>query len=353
MRIQLNNKGQKVTIYCTDYRKNRTSLYLYGINVKSIYPCLQQHGFQYLPLEKVDGIMIWMQRYMTVAELPIRQRNRCLIADLGVGEIFCIEAGGTLYLYQGNGACIYSIHGKEYIETFNENMEVYPCSDIPITEVKVRLHHTNRDSYLEIWQSEPINKKSMWLGRYTYGPHLWYYLSDAPYGYCEPDYPVNPSMEFICCDKDWKEVLRDSNNPVRHTKWFLSLEELCKAEWIKIKEKYPNTTKDGFCDWLDAKIPKDVSYDDKINWRSHRYALVDPDNIIKGLDWINRVSHPTVKTEVIHSFQFMNETYQIVRIAKKHLLCDAVWYEYVAVTPDPDANYASWYAYESDMARNS
>lgn len=294
--------------------------------------------------------MAWMQKYMTVTELAIRQRARSLIADLAVGEMFCIEAGGILYLYRGNGQCIYfyAIHGKEYTETFKEDLEVYPCTDIPVTEIKVRLHHTIRDIYLEVWQSETINKKTLWLGRYTYGPHLWYYLSDAPYGYCEPVCHINPSIEFICCDKDWKEVLRDSNNAVRHSNRFPSLEELCRKEWAKIKDKYPDTTKDCICDWLDAKMPEDVSYDDKINWRSHRYAIIDPDNIIEGLDWIKRVSHPAIKTETIHSFQFMHETYKIVRIAKKHLLCDALWWEYIAVCPDSGGNYACWYAYEYD-----
>lgn len=64
---------------------------------------------------------------------------------------------------------------------------------------------------------------------------------------------------------------------------------------------------------------------------------------------IKRVSHPTVKTKVIRSFQFMDETYQIVRISKKHLLCDAVWSEYVVMAPEPDENYASWYAYKYNI----
>lgn len=74
--------------------------------------------------------------------------------------------------------------------------------------------------------------------RYTYGHHLWYYLSDAQYGYCKPCYPVNPSIEFVCCDKNGNEVLRYSNNPVRHPNWFPLLEKLCKKrEWTKIEDK--------------------------------------------------------------------------------------------------------------------
>lgn len=353
MRIQISYKGKRVAIYCAGYRKTSKCLYLYGINENNTGDCLHQYGLQYLPLEQVGSLMVWIQKHMIVTEVDVRQKNRYLIADLAIGEMFCTEAGGILYLYQGNEECIYSIQGKEYTENFNEDLEVYPCTDIPITEIKVRLHHTDTGNCLEVWQSELNNKKSIWLGRYTYGPHLWYYLSDAPYGYCEPCYPVNPSVEFICCDKNWSEVLRDSNNPVRHPNWFPSLEELCKREWTKIKDKYPNTTKDGFCDWLDAKMPKDTSYDDKINWRSHRYALIDPDNIIEGLNWIKKVTHPAIKTEVIHSFEFMGETYRIASIAKQHLLCDAIWYEYVAIAPDPDANYASWYAYEYDPEGDS
>lgn len=349
MRIQISYKGNRVDIYCTSYRKTKKCLYLYGINESSTRECLRQYGLQYLPIEQVNGLMVWIQKYMIVTESDIRQTNRCLIADLAIGEMFCTEAGGILYLYQGNEKCIYSIKGKEYSETLKLNLEVYPCTDIPITEMKVRLHHTDTGNCLEVWLSKTKNKKLVWLGRYTYWPHIWYYLSDAPYGYCEPCYPVNPSIEFICCDKNWNEVLRDSNNPVRHPNWFPSLEELCKTEWTKIKGEYRNTTKDGFCDWLDAKMPKGTSYDDKINWRSHRYALIDPDNIIKGLNWIKKVLHPTIKTEVLHTFKFLGETYRIVRIAKQHLLCDAIWHEYVVLDPDPDANYAAWYAYEYNL----
>lgn len=342
MRIQISYKGKRLAIYCAGYRKTSKCLYLYGINENSIGDCLRQCGLQYLPLEQVNSLMIWVQKYMIVAESDIREKNRCRIADLALGEMFCIEAGGILYLYRGSGQCtyFYTQQGKEYTENFNEDLEVYPCTDIPIEEMKVRLHHIDTGNCLEVWQSEPNKKKTIWLGRYTYGPHLWYYQFDAPYGYCEPCYPVSPSVEFICCDKNWNEVLRDSNNPVRHFIWFPSLEELCKREWTKVKDKYPSTTKDGFCDWLDAKMPKDTSYDDKINWRSHRYALIDPDNIIEGLNWIKKVTHPAIKTEVIHSFEFMGETYRIARIAKQHLLCDALWYEYVAISPDSGANYA-------------
>lgn len=357
MRIQISYKGNKVDIYCKNYRKTKKCLYLYGINEMSTRKCLHQYGLEYLFLEQINSLMIWIQKHMIVTEVDVRQKNRCLISELAVGEIFCTEAGGTLCLYQGKEQRIYvysfTKQNKEYTETFKEDMEVYPFTDIPITEIKVRLHHIDTGNCLEVWQSEPKNKKSIWFGRYTYGSHLWYYLSDAPYGYCEPSYPVNPSIEFICCDKHWSEVLRDSNNPVRHFSWFPSLADICKTEWAKIKNEYPNTTKDGFCDWLDAKMPKDTSYDDKINWRSHRYALIDPDNVIEGLNWIKKVTHPTLKTEVIHSFEFMGETYRIARIAKQHLLCDALWYEYVAISPDPDENYAAWYAYEYDLEGNS
>jgi hypothetical protein len=42
---------------------------------------------------------------------------------------------------------------------------------------------------------------------------------------------------------------------------FHYLKNFARGNGLRLKIKYSNTTKEGFCDWLDAKMTKDTSYD--------------------------------------------------------------------------------------------
>ena len=79
-------------------------------------------------------------------------------------------------------------------------------------EFKVRLHHADPGYCLEVWEMLRDGKNNVYIGRDDFGAHLWYTLRDAPDGFCERDYIINRSVEFIICTADWTPIGRDGND---------------------------------------------------------------------------------------------------------------------------------------------
>ncbi|WP_165044934.1 hypothetical protein [Dysgonomonas sp. ZJ709] len=346
MRLKIEYNNKNLNVHCTNFRVNRTSLYLYGLE-----ECVKKHiesfGLEFLPMDKEGDIMVWTKKYLRYEILELRKKNTCLASELAAGESFCFDTGYTMNMYLGNSN--YTNQLKDEIYTLEPNRQVFPCSNLQIKQLKVRLLRIESGQCMEIWQSEPIKGKHIYLGRDTGIGHFWQYLSDAPNGYCEADYPVSNLVELIVCDNNWQEICRDSNNELLHKESFPSLDQVCKSEWKSIEDKYPNATKDGFAYWLDEQMPDEVSYADRINWRDCMYSIIDPDNILQEVDQTNKTSHPKIKTEVLHTFTFLNEDYRIIRVARMHKKCGAVWYEYVAYNTKETGSYAAWYAYEYEI----
>ncbi|KAA6302833.1 MAG: hypothetical protein EZS26_001003 [Candidatus Ordinivivax streblomastigis] len=195
-------------------------------------------------------------------------------------------------------------------------------------QINVRLHHINSGDCIEVWQSEVLNGKQIYYGRGTHIEHDWSYLSDAPNGFCEKSHRVSNEVEFIVCDKNWNELLRDGNDKKRYPNSFPTLYELCIKEWNTIKEKYPRVTRNGFSKWIWAKSPQPLHGAEDLNWR----------------DYYNRTTH----TKVLHKFIYLGETYVIIRLSKQHTKCDAKWYEYFASRKAATKyeSYAIFYGYE-------
>ena len=178
-------------------------------------------------------------------------------------------------------------------------------------ELHVRLHHVRKGECQEIWEVQPEKgKRPRHLSRDTYGEHEWYRVCDAPYGYCERDYPLHEDIELVVCDRQWQPLFRDGNDRERFPKPFPTLEEKCIEEWNKIHAGYPHVSKRGFGEWILAQSLRKLYNADEMNWVHSRYTVV--------------------KEEILSRFTYLGEEKAIIRQTVKHTLCEAEWHEYFA-----------------------
>lgn len=198
------------------------------------------------------------------------------------------------------------------------------------SEIKIRLHHINDGDCLEVWEAQAEEgKHKLYLGRDTFHPEQsWRYLCDAPDGCCERGWAVENSIELVICDKQWNELFRDGNNSERFPDSFPTFDEINSSEWGKIRDKYPCVTKDGFIEWIEAKMPTNLNDLDRLNWVNHRSEVTN--------------------TEILHQFTWVGENYAVFRLTRKHTLCHAIWYVYVTCKENRDYcdSYSSFIGYE-------
>lgn len=177
--------------------------------------------------------------------------------------------------------------------------------------LKVKLHHIDKGKCIEVWSVKPKKGGArLYVARRTYGTHEWYWLSDAPYGYCECDYPCSPEIIFTVCNKYWHQLLRDGNDRTRFPNSFPTLEESCCMAWENI-EKNQYITRTGFGEWIlkQAIVLLRTSTDEQ-NWKDSFQDIV--------------------KVETLSRFKFLNRRKAVYRITKQHAKCGATWCEYFA-----------------------
>lgn len=196
-------------------------------------------------------------------------------------------------------------------------------------ELHVRLHHTRKGECQEIWEVQPEKgKKARYMSRDTYGEHEWYWVCDAPYGYCERDYPLHEDIELVVCDRQWQPLFCDGNDRERFPDSFPTLEEKCIEEWGKIHAGYPNVSKLGFGEWILAQSLRKLYNADEMNWIHSRYTVV--------------------KEEVLSRFTYLGKEKAIIRQTVRHTLCEAEWHEYLAgkETRDKYDGFDLFFGYE-------
>ena len=107
-----------------------------------------------------------------------------------------------------------------------------------VKEFKVRLHHADPGYCLEVWEMLRDGKNNVYIGRDDFGAHLWYTLRDAPDGFCERDYIISRSVEFIICTADWTPIGRDGNDRERFAEPYPTWAEACEKAWKRIRKEY-------------------------------------------------------------------------------------------------------------------
>lgn len=195
-------------------------------------------------------------------------------------------------------------------------------------EFKVRLHHADPGYCLEVWEMLRNGKNNVYIGRDDFGAHLWYTLRDAPDGFCERDYIINRSVEFIICTADWTPIGRDGNDRERFAEPYPTWAEACEKAWKRIRKEYPHVTLEGFDEWIESFAPQIMEAYEKRNWR----------NIYKK----------TVDRKILCRFNYLGEEMVITRLSRKHTKCKARWYEYFAQYPNIEntERYLKFYGYE-------
>ena len=177
--------------------------------------------------------------------------------------------------------------------------------------IRVRLSHIRHGECMEVWQLQtPKGEPGRYVCRDTHGENCWYWLCDAPSGYCERDYAINNHIAITVCDQSWREITRDGNDRRRYPKSFATLEDTCTEEWRKIAGNYPGVTRNGFREWILKQSFRPLNGTEEANWQYCR--------------------HETVASETLAHFTWIGEKYAICRVTRKHTECDARWYEYYA-----------------------
>ncbi|MCS2956954.1 hypothetical protein NXX53_06640 [Bacteroides salyersiae] len=175
--------------------------------------------------------------------------------------------------------------------------------------------HTESDG-LEIWKALYNGKKECYVARDTLGGNIWSLVIGEPDGYLELDGRINSNVDIIICDKTGKEHYRDGNNRELYPVSFPTLEQVCTAEWDMVKSFHAATlTTQEHADWLTEKMPPNVEYLQKLNWTTNYHTIT--------------------ATHYIRPFSYIGIGYCILRVDKKHNLCNASWSEfYVAIKVD-------------------
>ena len=118
-------------------------------------------------------------------------------------------------------------------------------------------------------------KNNVYIGQGDFGAHLWYTLRDAPDGFCERDYIISRSVEFIICTADWTPIGRDGNDRERFAEPYPTWAEACEKAWKRIRKEYPHVTLEGFDEWIESFAPQIMEAYEKRNWRNIYKKTVD------------------------------------------------------------------------------
>lgn len=160
------------------------------------------------------------------------------------------------------------------------------------------------------------------------GAHLWQTLRDAPDGFCECDYVISRSVEFIICKGDWTPVGRDGNDRERFAEPYPTLDEACQKAWERIRKDYPHVTRDGFGEWIESFAPREMEANEKWEWRD--------------------ACKETTGREELCRFDYIGDEMVVFRLSRKHTKCEARWKEYFAqyANVDDPERYLRFYGYE-------
>lgn len=355
MILKIKYNEQEIIIHCTEFSIKKRSYHISGASddVKNAIDAL---GLKYGTHVYTGSLCIFKQKTLLITEAQPRTNVECKISELAVGEVFLPVIDARMYTYTGqNKAHFIPALGKEIVE-FNPDDIVKPCMNVPTKQLKVRLYRIDRDRVMEIWQSEPVPTANpqinsrLYLGR-DIADGGWCFLSDAPGGYCEPSHHIGPHLNLTVCDNKWEELFQSGNNRLLYPEGFPTLKKVAQTEWESIKDKYPNLQSDGVQAWLDTFRPEKLEYPDSINWDHNRYKNIDPDNILEDSHMVTHEIDSDFKTQIIHTFLWLNEPYHIIRYAQRHTMCDARWYEYMVVSMDKGKveDNIHWLAYQLNV----
>lgn len=357
MILTIKIRNRVLSIHCTQYRKYGSTLQITGVSntvkeaLKSVWIHFNEKGDDTVTISsyKLNGI--------SFKEVPLRTNVECKVSELAIGEIFLPVLDGRIFTYQGDNKGFYNPKwGKEIVE-FNPDDVVKPYMNIPRQQLKVKLLRIETGHCMEIWQSESVPTKNPKINRLLYfgrdtADGSWSYLNDAPNGYCEPSHQVGPHLTLVVCDSKWNELFHSGNNKLLYPESFPTLPKVCKTEWEKIKDKYPNAVSNGLQTWLDTMKPEKLERGDDLNW-DRLCTILNPDSLLEDSIIITHESLGDFKTEKLHTFQWLGCDYHIIRYAYQHTKCDACWYEYMVVSMkikkviDIDNEY--WLAYELNV----
>lgn len=354
--IKYNN--HEIAIHCTESSTKKRTYHISGVS-DDVKNTLDAIGLKYGTEDITGSLCIFKQKNLLIAEAQPRKNVECKVSELAVGEVFLPIVDGRMYTYIGNNKAYYMpAWGKENVE-FDPDDIVKPCMNVPTKQLKVRHYRTDSGNAKEIWQSESIPtvkpniNRRLYFGRDTTCGG-WCYLSDAPGGFCEPSHQAGPHLTLIVCDKNWNELFQSGNNRLLYPENFPSLEKVAKAEWESVKVNYPNLKSDGVQAWLDTFRPEKQKDSDSINWDHNMFKFIDPDNILEDSHMVTHEDDGNFKTEIIHTFLWLNESYNIIRYAHKHNMCCARWYEYMVVSMSNGKveNNLHWLAYQLNVIDN-
>lgn len=355
MILIISSTNKTISIHCADCKNEEKQFHLIGVP-DVIKEAIDNLGLTYTELtEEPFGIAINKDGSFRLLEQEPRTNVECKVSELGIGEVFLHVLDGRTFTYQGDNKGFYNpAWGKETVE-FNPDDVVKPYMNIPRQQLKVKLLRIDTGHCMEIWQSESVPAKNPKINRLLYfgrdtADGSWSYLSDAPNGYCEPSHQAGPHLTLMVCDSKWNELFHSGNNKLLYPESFPTLEKVCKTEWEKIKDKYPNTVNNGLRTWLDTMKPERLERSDDLNW-DRLCTIPDPDNLLEDGRIATHEILGDFKTGKLHSFQWLGADYHIIRYAYRHTKCDAYWYEYMVVSMEKGkvTDNVHWLAYELDV----
>lgn len=191
-------------------------------------------------------------------------------------------------------------------------------------EFKVYLFAHENDDYNEIWK---VKNKDKYFARHTYYGGEWYFVSDAPYGYCELVTLCPDDYCFIVCTKRGKELFRSTNADA--TGRFPSLRQKCIDEWNKVRSKHPNVSREGQRQWLGEFLTPEIK----------ERLMADPLTNVCIEDNFCYCWYDCIESEKISSFSHLGVEHCITRNKmQSRYNPEAVWYFYQGA----DGYYAGW-----------
>jgi len=175
-------------------------------------------------------------------------------------------------------------------------------------QLKVKFLRLEEGRGIEIWYTKSIKGHITYLGR-SLDHYTWMYLTYIPNVICEPSDDVDPSIEIVICDENWREIGRDGNDHQKYTCAYLTLKETFRTALNNIDPKIrDNIRTDSFQEWINAQRGLNIPLGDQINWA---YTYVDEIDI-----------------EDIYSFKWLGGKYKIAKRKMKHQKTKSQWYEY-------------------------
>lgn len=214
-------------------------------------------------------------------------------------------------------------------------------------EIKAFCHTSDSGYCREIWKAMTCKGREIWIMRDTHDGS-WSYLSSGPDGDCEPDSRISDKVDILVCNNDWEVFYRTGNDKDRFPDNFLTFGDACEAHWAAIKNKHlPTVGEPELRVWLNEVKPDDLSYFDSINWESTYYKAIDPDYMLEDAYSVSREDKGDFKTTMLVEFSYLGRTYNIVRKAIHHTMCNARFYEYSvmkSVNGKFDGDYY-WFGY--------